>query len=1015
MTGQPRVRPAADATLASPPAPGGAPEARPLLARDAELAAWADAVQLCRAGSGSVVLVTGEAGIGKTRLVEECLRRTGGPVHLVLGACPPVAGTDLPYVSVRQGLRGLRRTVSPAQQELLAAWTGADPAGDPAGAGAGSRTGQVRLFEGLVGVLSGLAAERPVLFVVEDLHWADRSTLDLLAFLAGSARSDRLLLLLTTRDDLPRDSALRPWLAELARLPHTTVLPLARLGPQDTVALLQQRLGAAPAPGLADAVHRRAEGNPLFTELLMPDVEAGRLELPPLLRDLLTVRFARLGADARRLLALAATVGRTVGDDLLVATSGLGEDDGGRALHELVDQQVLRPDRDGERVEFVHELLREAAYAELLPGERRRLHRRLADAMVLAEPAPEAAGEIAHHYLAAGAVAQALPLTVRAGLAAGQAYAHAEALGLLRQADALWDRVPDAEQVSPLGRSALLAAAAAAADLVGDAADAVHLVTRALALADPGDVAERARLHERCGTYNFHGGHADAAQTAFAQALELLPAEPPSAVRAEVLASLALLAMAWTRLDEAAATAAQAVAAAQAARAQRQESRARNALGVVLAWQGDLAAGIAELRAAADLARAVDDRDDLAAATINLGHVLGVAGWHDEAVQTCLQGYEEACRAGLEREHGSFLLANAAAALLRAGRWAEADRLLRRARERAPRGLRAFTGLLQSAWLATRRGDLEHAGELVAAAQGLLDDAGGGQPSWRRELLEVAAELHVLRGCRAEAAAAVEEALALTEQAGEPRSAGPLLLSGLRSAADAAEHARAVRDAAAEAAARTAGESLHARALALDPCPFDVGRGALPEAGALATARDGELGRLRGSADALAWTRAADAWRRLERPYEAAYAQWRAAEALFAAGDGAGAAASLLAAHRGAAVLGASGLVEELRALAHGQRVALDVVDAAPSTAAEHTLGLTPRELEVLTRVTAGQTNRQIAEGLFISVKTASVHVSNILRKLDVGRREDAARIGRQIGLIPRPRRADSPALPPSG
>jgi DNA-binding CsgD family transcriptional regulator/tetratricopeptide (TPR) repeat protein len=994
--------------------------------RRQELQAWREAVRAARQGSGGVVVVTGEAGIGKSRLVEECLATGGASVRATVGACPPVAGADLPYAPVLQGLRDLGRGLPAVERDrLVAGWppelarlvlspaSGRTSGEDPAGAVAASLpelpvspTAQVRFFEGLLRVLVRLAQQRPVAFVIEDLHWADRSTLDLLAYLASNVRAEAVVLLLTSRDELERGDPLRRWLAEVCRLPYTRRLQLNRLTRAETAQLLAGLLRDVPDPDLVDAVFARAEGNPLFTEMLLAENRAGTTELPPVLRDLLGARFAELSDSGQRLLRVASAAGRRVQHELLAEVADVAPDDLDRGLRELVDRQVLRPAAEGEAFDFRHELFREVAYADLLPGQRRRVHRALAEVLtrrpdLAAGGTAASAGETAHHYIAAGDWARALPVGVEAGLAAERAFAFADALHHLRAAAEAWDRVPDADRLSPLPRAALLSRAAQAADLVGNQALAVDLVEQALTAVDRADSRAVALLYERRGTFHYNAGHADAAHADFTAALALLPAEPPSAERARVHASLALLNMAWTRLDDASRAALESIRLAQAVGATREEGRARNALGVVTAYAGDLDSGVAELTAALRLAEEVADPDDIAAAAIDLGHVLGVAGRYEEAVRACLDGYETARRLGLEREHGGFLLANAAECLIKSGRWGQAEQLLADALHRAPRGLRAFPVLMQTAWLAVRRGRYEAAAERLVAARALLDDSGGGPSGWRRELLEGEAELAVGQGRTRDAFECVDRGLTLAEQADEQRFAGPLIATGMRAAADEAERGRARREPAVVAAADAAADALWTRASRLRPCPVDDEVVVLPETAALAAMCAGERGRRTDRPDAPAWERAATAWQGLGRPYEGAYAQWRRAEALIAGGQLDPATTALRAAHAAASELGAEGLLAEITALAGWRRVALEVLEPAPATAADDTLGLTARELEVLTRVTAGQTNRQIAEGLFISVKTASVHVSNILRKLEVGGREDAARIGRQLGLSP--------------
>ena len=547
-------------------------------------------LQACRDGAGSVVVVSGEAGIGKSRLVEEFLATADGPLHVLSGGCPPVAGSELPYAPVLQALRALRPTLPVGQQALVADWLAPGPLAQDAA----SRSAQVRFFEGLTEVLLRLAAERPVVFVVEDLHWADRSTVDLLSYLAAAVRTERVLLLLTTRDDLPRDSPHRRVLAELGRLPQTRLLPLSRLDRDDTAALLGHLHGRPPPPEVVDAVFDRAEGNPLFTGLLLP--EAGTGGLPRPLRDLLTARFTQLSPGARQLLQVACTVGRHVHDELLSRVSGVPEEDVDAALHELVDRQVLRPEGDG--LAFVHELVREAAYDELLPGERRRLHGRLAEALAQVPHRRRDAGR-------PGAGRGRPPLPGRRPVGRGP-----PALGGGGAGGAALLRLRRGPRAAAAGRHGLGAARAARPDQPAaprrpprsrrPGGGPARRRRAGGAARHPGAGRPRAGRPGRAGGPARalrhlplqRGGRAVRAGRP-ADALHLLPADQPSAVRAGVLASLALLSMAWTRLDEAgeraraaidAARRAGALASRRAGPATRSASRSRPRASSTPGW-----------------------------------------------------------------------------------------------------------------------------------------------------------------------------------------------------------------------------------------------------------------------------------------------------------------------------------------------------------------------------------------------------------------------------------------------
>jgi hypothetical protein len=298
--------------------------------------------------------------------------------------------------------------------------------------------------------------------VIEDLHWADRSTLDLLAFLVRNLRRERMLVVVTYRNDEPGRQRLGPYLAELDRADRVMRIELARLDQAETVAQLVGILGATPAADLADAVFTRSEGNPFFTEELLGSVRAGSAELPATLRDLLRGRVQALPDPARQLLAVVAVAGRRVPHRLLAEVAGRDDDTLVAMLRIAVADQllVIQPGEDG--YQFRHALLREVVAADLLPGERIRLHGEYAKALAgrpeLAGAVPAvAAAELAAHWDGAGEPIRALPAWIAAGRAAAHARAFAEADRHYRRALELWEQVTDPDRLAGLDRVELLA------------------------------------------------------------------------------------------------------------------------------------------------------------------------------------------------------------------------------------------------------------------------------------------------------------------------------------------------------------------------------------------------------------------------------------------------------------------------------------------------------------------------------------------------------------------------------
>src|SRR6516164_9398722 len=478
----------------------------PVLAgRAAEAAQLWVAFECARAGSPATVVVAGEAGVGKTRLVTELIARVRGQGALALaGGCLDVGEGVVAYAPLVEALRslggavdaaGLERVLGGARAELarLVPELGPLEAGAEAAAGAGALV-PGRLFELLLGVLHRLAERGPLLLVVEDLHWADQSTRDLLGFLVRNLRAGVALLLTYRSDELHRRHPLRPFLAELDRSGRTERLELARLGRRELSELLAGILGEPAPAAVAQEILARSQGNPFFAEELLAargGGDGGSGELPEALRDLLLARVEALPQPAQRLLQVAAVAGQRVDHDLLA---------------EVAPQPPLH-----------------AACARALAA---RIEGR-------GDAAAAELGRLAYHWYAAHDLGRALLASVRAGQAAEAAFAQAEAAGHYERALELWGQAPEAAASSPLDRGALLQRAAQAADLAGADTRAVALIGQALTETDAAAEPLRAGvLLERLARYQWGSGDAPAARAAMEQAVAIIPAEPPSAERA---------------------------------------------------------------------------------------------------------------------------------------------------------------------------------------------------------------------------------------------------------------------------------------------------------------------------------------------------------------------------------------------------------------------------------------------------------------------------------------------------
>ena len=958
-----------------------------------------------------VTVIGGEAGVGKTRLVEQLAATANQQgVRVLRGGCVPLGEEGLPFAPVVEALRGLTGELDPAELEAVAgparaelgrllpdlAWTSVAAAG-VAGAGQG------RLFELLLGVVQRLAASAPLLWVMEDLHWADRSTRDLLAYLATYLRSGRVLLVGTFRsDELHRHHPLRRLLGELARNRRVVRLELPRFTRAELAEQLAGLLGSEPPTRLVDDIYARSEGNPFFTEELVLAGTARPGALPPNLQEVLLARVVRLGPRTQQLLRVTAAAGPGVTQPLLATVAGMEEAALLESLREAVDQQLLLPEPGGAGYLFRHALVAEAVYSELLPDERVRLHSALAGALEAGVepegPPASRAARLAYHWAAAGDHPRALSASVQAAAAAEQVYAFAEAQLQLERVLALWDQVPDAQERTGMDRPLLLSRCAEAAYAASDNSRAAELVRQALPLVDQVSQPQRAGLlHEQLARCLCMLGD-PAALGEQQQAVRLVPPEP-SAERARVLGSLArdLLVM-LSSFAEARGLAEEAIAIARQVGARAEEASARTTLGGALIYFGDADAGLTELEAARRLARQAGDVIGLLRATVNHSDVLLAAGRLEEAVVVALDGIGEARRLGLARRSGPILACNATVALVALGRWDQAERVSREGLEGAPPDAASLDLPLARVTLELGLGEFDAAAARLQAARQLLPTLIA-EAQMVGPLFADLAELALWRGDPEQAKQLVAEAVPLVQ--GDPRYAAPLYALGMRVEADRAELARA-RHRGAPASDDGTATTLLER---LDQATQGSAAAGIPELAAWHALGLAERTRQAGQPDPAAWAAAVTAWERLGQPYRVAYAGFRHAEALLASGGDRDSAAVVLG--RAAAItgrLGARPLEAEVQALA--RRARLDLAPPAAATApapgalapAEQ-LGLTPREVEVLALVAAGRSNRQIAQALFISPKTVSVHVSNILAKLGVAGRVEAAAIAHRLGL----------------
>jgi DNA-binding CsgD family transcriptional regulator len=966
-----------------------------------------------RDGSGSVVFVGGEAGIGKTRLISELAGRAEHDgMTVVVGECLPLGDGELPYAPVVGALRSLvahregselEAMLGSGREELSALLpelpSGRDAVASPP-VGEGS---QARLFEQVLALLAAAARAGPLVLVLEDFQWADRSTCDLLAFLIRATRRERIALIISYRsDELRRGHPLRHCMLGLERTGRAIRVELAPFTRSELREQVAAILDEPPPSLLVDRLLERSEGNPFFTEELLASSREPCEPLPDSLRDTLLARVESQSTVVREVLQIAAVTGRTVDHALLAAVAELAEEHLNAALREAVESYLLVPDCARAGYSFRHALLREAIYSDLLPGERRNLHLRLAQTLsaqpALAGARAAGAAELAHHWYSAGELPAALAALVSAGTAAEDLYAVGEAWLHYERALEIWDVVAPAPGELPLERLEVLRRAADAALMTGEEERAISLARDLLARIDEHDDPTRAALaYERLGRYLWIAGHDEEALPAYRRAVELTPDDPPSEERALILAAEGQVLMLCDRRAESNLRCNEALAIARTVGAEAVEAHVLNTMSGNLSGVGQFDQAVQSGSQALAIARRLRLVDEIHRSYTNGSAALVAAGQVQESIAMARDGIASAGEFGVGRHWGDFLRGQMAERLLQLGRWHEAEQLIEEVIDGAPTGVHAGMAYRCLGYLRTELGEFD-------AAARALDQA---EQQTRRSLGSMAlgplaaarVSLELWAGRSQAAAGAVSECLKRIGDGEHVFFTARLYELGARACADLA--ARAPGD------TRTIDEqtaTAQTLLLRLDDLIAQL-TGVIPPlvraSRATCAAEGSRIGAAGGSA---LWADARRQWETCGDRYHAAYARLREAEALLALGsDRAEAEALVRGAHAVVHELGARPLREELESLARRARIDLGLRptdEAAPNAALER-FELTPRELEVLPLLAVGLTNREIAAELFISNKTASVHVSRILTKLSVPNRAAAAAAAHHLGVTP--------------
>jgi DNA-binding NarL/FixJ family response regulator len=948
-----------------------------LVGRQREQAALGNAIAVAAEADGGILLIAGDAGVGKTALVESALAEDGG---LVLRG-----GADQravrPYAPVVAALRGYQRAVpdglggsGPLAEHLalILPELGSPP----------PDTDQATLFEAVANLLEQIARRQPTVVFLDDLQWVDGATAELLLQLDRTLQTAPVLILGAYRsDEVSRGHHLRRVRSELRRRRRLQELTVEPLGPADTAALAARVLGAQPGNRLARAVYDRTQGVPFFIEELAVALAAtGRLAtaagtvelgpeetlpLPDTIKETVLLRTERLSSTGRHTLEIAAAAG--LGFDLeLVAALG-----GGDGLDEAIQQGFLvQVDQQGG---FRHALIREAVYDDTPWTRRRTYHRQLAEELARRSTAPEA---VAEQWLAAGERDRARPSLLAAAERFSQVHAYHDAARAVSRAIELWPEGQDEDDrltaLELLGRCAQLHG-----DLAGAARAWQEVVEGCRAR---GDLARLAELQRRlAGIYELQGAWdralaaRAAAAEAFAERGQELEAATERLAAASHLQSAANLTSALDLI-------AGGGSAVERTGSIQLRIRALSLEGQIRAKLGDTHRGVALAREGLALALAENLSEPAAEAYYRLASALQAAADYPQALDAYAAASDFCQQQGIAGM-GEVCFACLAPVMVKTGEW-----------DRAVEVCRAILD----------GGDAPANARMVAAAElGIVSVLRGETRRTRRLLSDslAFARRNELFGLGVEAAHGLVRADVLGGRVDDALQRARDLIGRI---ADREERHYSVsalrwtttmfaRQGLKADVARSA-ELLSQTAAALGTAEAVAGLG--HALGELALADEDAAGA------AQQFTQALDLLSDVSVPYERAETELRAAIALAAAGERGLAIERLTSAYRTARRLGARPLAREAaEELAHlGEQVERRLGRRAAGEL-EHA-GLSRREVEVLRLVSVGRTNREIAHELFLSPRTIDMHVRNLLTKLGCRSRTEATRRAVELGLL---------------
>lgn len=924
---------------------------QPIAGRTGEAAALRAVVRDAAQGRSSTMLISGEAGIGKTLMLGE-LAIDG--VEVIRACCLPLTSLASPLLPLRTAI--------------------------PDGSAFGSDDRVVLSFDAW---LDRAAARRPVVLAVDDLHWADESTLDVLMYVIAGRAERSLAVVVTLRPGQPR---LRRWLADVRRLPRVTELPLGRLHRVATRDQIEMLLGRAPYESLVDEIFARAAGNPYLTNLLVRGVSADATTLagplPTELRDALARTWHGLSAPAREVTSLVAVAGRPVRAARITDVGFTGPVL--PMLREAVTAGVLQLDA-AERYWFSHPMLAEALVDELLPEERRALHASFAAAMVTSGTlGVDATVELADHYYQAGLVEDAY----RWALRAADVVTHgAEVLRLLRRALELWPEMSRPDESRP----GLLLRLREAAVRAGRLSDALAAVDDLLALVDrdeqPLVAAELlvSRMQLRFWTGREFAGLADVTEAEWLSAR--FPGSSEHALATAELASSKL----WHGDLSGSDIAAKALRLANACDCDRARIRALIATVMARGAIGDYS-GVEQARQAQAIALRTRDFPAFVSATYCVGNSLDVADSREvDAVYR--DAHERLTALGAPHPQISEMVTAEADGLLQIGEWRACLASLRFALGASPSPLADTRARLAAALLSCRQGRQAEAEQHLARAEELFGETSDflvfNFEAVRVELATAAGDTQRAFAC----------ALTGLRKRTPPLSVEYLLPLAARALAD---DAQACRDHRIDpsSAIRSLDELRREFPRVMTDNGGQSGAAAFYriQVEALQRLTEAETARgRRAPGESQLWGQAVEAAHVANLRWHEAYCWWRKAQAgLQVHATRRAAVQALRTGHRLATDLAAAPLLAGLDTLAAGMHV--DVTPEAQLTAPSPRIpGLTPREQEILAHIVAGRTYAEIAKTLVVSEKTVSTHISNMLRKTRSVNRLELAELARRM------------------